>query len=137
MATITILHKRSMITFISVIVGSVLLAMLAYQVTVLTWSHTALTSQQHPASTANAVPTTTSASTIPTVVPTANASPSSVLPGVLAPDANPASVLGIDAGPPSLYPGIPWERLNYATCGNGLAGNALRQTIQFDHLQGV
>ncbi len=123
-----------MITFISVIVGSLLLAVLAYQVTVLTWTRAALTSQQHPA---NAVPTTASASTVPTVVPTTIASPSSILPGALAPDVNPASVLGIDAGPPSLYPGIPWERLNYATCGNGLAGGALKQTIQFDHLQGV
>jgi hypothetical protein len=126
-----------MITFTSVIIGSVLLAVLAYQVTVLTWSRAALTSQSHPSSTANATSTTSSANAIPTTVPTINASPSTILPSALAPVVNPASVHGIDAGPPSLYPGIPWTRISYVSCGSSLSGGALRNTIQFNHLQGV
>ena len=131
----TISQRRPMITFTLVVIVSLLLAVLAYQVTVLTWTRAAL--QTHPTSIANATPTTSLANTIPTAVPTSNPPLSSITSPVLAPDVNPASVLGIDAGPPSLYPGIHWTRISYATCGSSPTGNALRQTIQFDHLQGV
>lgn len=124
-----------MITFTSVIIVSLLLAVLAYQVTVLTWTPAAL--QTHPTSLANATPTTSLANTIPTAVPTSSSPPTSISSSALAPDVNPGSVLGIDAGPPSLYPGIHWTRISYVTCGSSPTGDALRQTIQFDHLQGV
>src|SRR6266849_10737874 len=116
METLTILPRRSMITFTSVIIVSLLLAVLAYQVTVLTWTHAAL--QTHPTSLANATPTTSLANTIPTAVPTSNPPLSSITSPVLAPDVNPASVLGSDAGPPSLYPGIHWTRIRYDTWGS-------------------
>ena len=124
-----------MITFTSVIIVSLLLAVLAYQVTVLTWTRAAL--QTHPTSLANATPTTSLANTIPTAVPTSSSPPTSISSSALAPDVNPGSVHGIDAGPPSLYPGIHWTRISYVTCGSSPTGDALRQTIQFDHLQGV
>lgn len=125
------LRKWPVIVFTAVVIGSILLAMFAYQVTVLTWMHTTKTN--------NAVPTPIT-NAVPTKVPTAS---SSLTPGVptpsptASPPVNPSSVLGIDSGPPSLYPGITWTRISYTTCGSSPTGDALKRAIQLDHLQGV
>jgi len=48
------------------------------------------------------------------------------------------TILGIEGDPQISFPGIPWVRLSYATCGTGnLAGQELRQTISSYHNQGV
>jgi hypothetical protein len=50
----------------------------------------------------------------------------------------PAPVLGIQGDPRVSFPGIPWVRLSYPTCGTGnLQGDVLKQTIQQYHKQGV
>jgi hypothetical protein len=49
---------------------------------------------------------------------------------------NPSSVLGIDSGPLSDYPGISWTRISYRTCGGDYAGARLKSTIQLYHSQG-
>jgi hypothetical protein len=47
-------------------------------------------------------------------------------------------ILGIDGNPDLYYPGIPWVRLSYPTCGWGnLQGSVLKQTIQDYHQQGI
>lgn len=48
------------------------------------------------------------------------------------------STLGIQSDAQTAYPGIPWVRLAYTTCGNStLAGQTLRNTIRNYHKQGV
>src|SRR5215471_6456910 len=123
MGKLAISSKRSIITFTSVVIVSLLLAVLAYQVTVITWTRAAL--QTHPTSLAHATPTTSLANTLPTTVPTSSPPPASISSSALAPDVNPASVLGIDDGPPSLYPGIRWTRISYITCGSSPTGDPL------------
>jgi len=49
---------------------------------------------------------------------------------------NPSSVLGIDSGPLSDYPGISWTRISYKTCGGDHFGARLKSTIQLYHSQG-
>ena len=49
---------------------------------------------------------------------------------------NPSSVLGIDSGPLSKYPGISWTRLSYKTCGGNYFGARLKSTVQLYHSQG-
>lgn len=70
----------------------------------------------------------------PTPLPTPSLTPTPTpLP---APD--PASVLGIDSTPTEHFPGIPWIRLGYPTCGWGnLTGSTLRNTVAAFHSQGV
>jgi hypothetical protein len=48
------------------------------------------------------------------------------------------SILGIHSDAQTPYPGIPWLRLSYTTCGNSnLAGSVLKDTIQKYHAQGI
>ncbi|MGH2495015.1 MAG: hypothetical protein ACRDIV_09965 [Ktedonobacteraceae bacterium] len=49
------------------------------------------------------------------------------------------SVLGISGNAPttSSYPGIPWVRLGYTTCGSNLSGQVLKDTIGIYHSQGM
>ena len=47
------------------------------------------------------------------------------------------TILGIQGYPGISYPGIPWVRLSYPTCGSGLTGQTLKNTIQSYHNQGV
>jgi hypothetical protein len=49
----------------------------------------------------------------------------------------PETILGIQGNPGISYPGIPWVRLSYPTCGSGFAGQTLKNTIQSYHNQGV
>ncbi|GAC1348841.1 MAG: hypothetical protein NVSMB27_18140 [Ktedonobacteraceae bacterium] len=53
----------------------------------------------------------------------------------------PETVLGIQGNTNTSYPGIPWVRLSYPTCGSspltGTVGQMLKSTIQSYHTQGV
>jgi hypothetical protein len=56
--------------------------------------------------------------------------------------AEPASpgtpILGIQSGADTSYPGIPWLRLSYPTCGNSnLSGQTLKNTVDNYHSQGI
>ena len=52
---------------------------------------------------------------------------------------DPSAILGVDANNPSNnYPGIPWVRLGYISCGSGnLQGQTLRNIIQNYHEQNI
>jgi predicted small secreted protein len=54
---------------------------------------------------------------------------------------HPETVLGIQGNPHISYPGIPWVRLSYPTCGSGSlrgpVGQILKNTIQSYHNQGI
>ena len=48
------------------------------------------------------------------------------------------SILGIQSDAQTSYPGIPWVRLGYTTCGNStLSGKTLRDTVSNYHRQGI
>lgn len=124
------LQKKYIILFSAVLIGSLLLGVFAYQATLLTWKQTAATTTHtHP----------TPVTPISSSAPAAIATPTSPLTPTVAPAVvlNPASVRGIDSGPPSLYPGISWTRLNYQSCGGSLVGNALKSAVELNHSQGV
>lgn len=75
---------------------------------------------------------------VPTLVPgpTIASSPATASPTPLGQGNGP--ILGIDSGPQLSYPGIPWVRISYATCGGGdMLGDVLKSTIQTYHQQGV
>src|SRR5262249_10048872 len=56
----------------------------------------------------------------------------------LPPGSHPETILGIQADPQSSYPGIPWVRLTYPTCGSSnLTGQVLKDAIQSYHNQGI
>lgn len=71
----------------------------------------------------------------PTVKPTAT--PNSSL--ITLPVQPPSAVLGVDANNPSNdYPGIPWVRLGYVSCGSGnLQGKTLQNLVQNYHKQNI
>lgn len=50
---------------------------------------------------------------------------------------HPETILGIQGNPGISFPGIPWVRLSYPTCGSGPTGQTLKNTIQSYHNQGV
>lgn len=80
-----------------------------------------------------AMPQLTPQPTMPTILSSPAASVTPVTSGK-----NNGPILGIDASASSYYPGIPWVRLSYPTCGWGkLRGNVLKQTIAAYHQQGV
>ena len=118
-------QKKFLIALTTVVIASTLLAVLAYQLTLVTLAQTRA-DQAHRGS--QGLQGTS------TVIPASSSTPSPLSTSAL----NPGSVLGIDSGPPSLYPGISWSRVNYITCGTPqMAGSSLKSTIQLDHLQGV
>jgi len=88
--------------------------------------HTATT----PAATTTRTPITTSSMAItPTTQPTTPPTPT---PLPLGP------ILGIEGNLATTYPGIPWVRFGYRTCGvSKLSGDALRTAIQAMHDQGI
>jgi hypothetical protein len=48
------------------------------------------------------------------------------------------TILGVQSDAQTSYPGIPWVRLPYTTCGNStLSGETLRDTIRNYHRQGI
>jgi hypothetical protein len=125
MSTLDNSQKKFLTALIAVMVVSILLAVLAYRLTLSTLAQTRSANQAHLAS-----PTAQATST-PIPVPSSTPIPST-------PVLDPSTVLGIDSGPPALFPGINWTRVGYATCGDAqMTGNTLKSTIQLDHLQGV
>jgi len=118
-------QKKFLIALTTLVIASILLAVLAYQLTLVTLAQTRA-DQAHRGS--QGLQGTS------TAVAASSSTPSPLSTSAL----NPGSVLGIDSGPPSLYPGISWSRVNYTTCGTPqMAGSTLKSTIQLDHLQGV
>src|SRR5229473_1478349 len=118
-------QKKFLIALATVVIASILLAVLAYQLTLVTLTQTRA-DQAHRGSQGLQGTSTAVAASSSTPSPLSTSS------------LNPGSVLGIDSGPPSLYPGISWSRVNYTTCGAPqMAGSSLKSTIQLDHLQGV
>jgi len=114
MNVINLLKKPSTILLIVVLIGSVILSALSYRLVV--------------ASGGNAQQGTTTPVTSGT--PATVATPPLIL--------NSSKILGIDAKPDQSYPGIPWVRLGYPTCGWGnLTGEVLKTTIQHYHQQGI
>jgi hypothetical protein len=118
-------QKKFLIALTTVVIASILLAVLAYQLTLVTLAQTRA-DQAHRGSQGLQATSTAVAASSSTPSPLSTSS------------LNPGSVLGIDSGPPSLYPGISWTRVNYTTCGAPqMTGSTLKSTIQVDHLQGV
>ncbi len=118
-------QKKFLIALTTVVIASILLAVLAYQLTLVTLAQT-------HADQAHRGPQSLQATS--TAVAASSSTPSPLSTSSL----NPGSVLGIDSGPPSLYPGISWTRVNYTTCGAPqMAGSTLKSTIQLNHMQGV
>jgi len=124
MGTLDNLQKKFLAALIVVMVFSILLAVLAYQLTLSTLAQTRSANRAHLAS-----PTVQATSTIPVSSSTPTPSTSVLDPG---------TVLGIDSGPPALFPGISWTRIGYASCGDPqMTGDALKSAVQLNHLQGV
>ncbi len=113
-----------------VLIGSIVLTVFAYRMTILTRPATSQTQLS---------PTPSLSMVTPTMVPTSPLTPTPYLTPTPTPvpPVNPSRVLGINGGPPSLYPGIFWTRIGYKTCGSDLTGDKLRTTVQYNHVQGV
>jgi len=112
------LQKNLLMVLSIALVTSVVLALVSYQVF-------PLASIQ--ATGMNEIRKGTAAVT-PSATPSVTPPPVAVL--------NPSSVLGIDSGPLSNYPGISWTRLSYKTCGGKNYGARLKSTVQLYHSQG-
>ncbi len=121
------LQVRTLIVLTVALIVSIVLAVLAYEITLATWSGPGRMTQTH--STTPPVMITPTEGTKPTspLTPTPSANPI----------VDPRTVLGIDSGPPSLYPGIYWTRISYTSCGATLSGSSLKSAIIMNHLQGV
>ncbi len=115
------LQKKFLVVLTFVTVACILLTLSGYELIPLIWTPA---SNQSPAASATGVTPTT-----PLKTPSPTATPF--------PPVDPKVVLGIDSGPPSLYPGIGWTRLSYRTCGTILSGGRLDRMIQRFHSQGV
>lgn len=117
------LKRPSSILFAIILIGSIILAALSYQIVV--------GSPKQVVMPPIAVPTAK-----PTVVPTVALTPTPAL--TILPVQEPAKILGIEGDPGTKYTGIPWVRLGYPSCGWGnLRGNVLKNTLQTYHRQGI
>jgi hypothetical protein len=119
--------RRFLIAGIVVLVASLLVATFAYRVA------TTRISQASPLSTPDSATPTAPPTQIPT--PTLGVTPDPT--PTVSPTANPAKILGIDGIPPTMVHGLSWVRIDYPTCGAGLQGSTLKNTIQNLHDQGV
>ena len=114
MNIINVFKKPSTILLVVVLIGSILLTAFSYRLVVASASNA-----QHGTLTP-----------VPSGTPATSATPPLVI--------NSSKILGIDAKPNQSYPGIPWVRIGYPTCGWGnLTGNLLKTTIQHYHQQGI
>lgn len=105
------LQKRFLVILTAICTGSIVLAVVAYQILPSVWTQTVTAKEIHTTVTAVATPASG--------------------------PVDPSTVHGIDSGPPSSYPGITWTRLSYKTCGGKLAGDTLKNAIQLNHSAGV
>ena len=112
------LRKPPVIIFTVVVIVCIVLAVLAYRLVI------------QPQAQSQIPPTPPAGSpTLPSPVPTTE--------GALVPMV-PSWTLGIEGDPSVSYPGIPWVRLGYPSCGWGqLSGDVLKQTIKDYHHKGV
>lgn len=124
-----LLKKPSIVLFIIVLIGCIALSILTYRTAIIGGRLQPTPAANTTTNLASPTPATKSTST-----PTASSQKLTVLPVQ-----SPASVLGVDANNPAdPYPGIPWVRLGYTSCGSGnLRGAALRNVIQNYHSQGI
>lgn len=128
MNLLNLLKKPSIVLFIIVLIGCIVFSILAYRTTIIGGRL-----QPTPA----AQTTTNRASPTPALKSTPT---STALQGLtVLPVQSPSSVLGVDANNPAYsYPGVPWVRLGYTSCGSGdLQGATLRNVIQQYHSQGI
>src|SRR5260370_28379897 len=114
MSVLNDLQKRFLVILSVFLVTGIVLALVSYQV---------FPVGSIQATKANEIHRVTAA-----VTPSATPPPVTVL--------NPSSVLGIESGPLSQYPGISWTRISYKTCGGHNDGTRLKNTIQLYHSQG-
>jgi hypothetical protein len=118
----TLKKRKRLIVLTIVMVSTLLLAVFAYRVAFMRTGHIATAGQTQLAT----APAKQSLPLTPTATTPA------VLPLLSGP------VLGVDGDPKLNYPGIPWVRLGYPTCGWGnLTGQVLKNTIQQYHKQSV
>ena len=114
MNILKVFKKPSTLLLVVVLIGSVLLTTLSYRLVVASANNA-----RQGASTPVTSGTPATVATPPLVI-------------------NSSKILGIDAKPNQSYPGIPWVRIGYPTCGWGnLTGNVLKTTIQRYHQQGI
>jgi hypothetical protein len=129
------LKKRTLVIVCALLLGSFLLVWFAYRVASIRPIAHVL-----PSPTVRPVQTTPTFVPSPTPTPRANPSASTAAPVMLPLATNPRTILGvaIDGGPQDSYPGVPWVRLAYPTCGNGnYSGKHLQSTIQGYHQRGI
>jgi len=112
------LQKKLLMVLSIALVTSIVLVLVSYQVFPLASIQATGTDEIHKVT----------AAVTPSITPTPTPPPVTVL--------NPSSVLGIDSGPLSAYPGISWTRISYKTCGGRNYGTRLKNTIQLNHNQG-
>jgi hypothetical protein len=111
------LRRPPVVIFTVVVIVCIVLAVLAYRIVIQPQMQTQVAS------------TPTAAPPPPSPVPTRQ--------GALVPMV-PSWTLGIEGDPSVSYPGIPWVRLGYPTCGWGnLTGNTLKKTIKDYHNRGI
>ena len=114
MNTLNDLQKRFLVILSVSLVTCIVLVLVSYQIFPLASIQATGTNEIHKVTAV--------------VTPTPTSPPVAVL--------NPSSVLGIDSGPLSDYPGISWTRISYKTCGGDHFGARLKSTIQLYHSQG-
>ena len=124
---LNLLKKPSTVVLIIILIGCVLLSILAYRTVIIGGRLHA----QPTAAASKADPTPVQKT--PAITPTATQALT------ILPTQDPSAILGVDANnPANPYPGIPWVRLAYTSCGAGnLQGNTLKNTIQGYHSKGI
>ncbi len=111
-----------LLLFLVVLLGSFVLAGVAYRLVITT----------HQAASAAAQPVPTIPASTPAAVGTASGTPA------YPPPVASTFVRGITADPSQPFNGIPWVRISYRTCGDApVHGSALRAEINQYHSQGV
>ncbi len=116
--------KPVVIIFLLVVVGSILLSILAYRMVI---RGGPAVPQNVGSSAPKTTPTSASA-----ITPTAPAK------FTLLPVQTPDKVLGIEGSIGTNFPGVPWVRLGYPSCGWGnLSGNILKDTVEGYHQAGI
>ena len=119
--------RKILITGLLVLVASIVVATFAY------WVATGRILQGSRMATVTPVTRAATPTPIPTPSPGVTPSPTPTV----SPTANPAKILGIDSIPPQMVSGLSWVRIDYPSCGQGLSGTTLKNTIQSLHAQGV
>ncbi len=122
-------RRRLVVIIASILVLCVVASFAIYQL-VIPHSSQAVVQSTKVIHTPTATPSPTPSPT-PTQPPTPTPVPT-------LPTVSPSQIRGIDGYASDSYPGIPWRRVGYPTCGWGnLTGNTLLDTIQNYHKQGI